>query len=179
MNKLKQGQRQLGAIEIEMKKRKRQIIRLGQKVKIKKKTNPFRKESLFTPAFSDSVHTVQKIDATEYPILYSISNSKNRFYSHQLLVLSDSYPNDHLLPKPKHKILVQDIIPDTSHSLTRSGKPRLKAHDPDNVKYITLRDGQIAHLTKEDLKLYQSLFGNEIIAYHSNFNKPEYQKHIV
>ena len=178
-DKMKRYQHQLGAIDIELRKKRGQILRLGQKVKIKRKTNPFRKESLFSPAFSESVHTIEKIDQSTYPILYTISNSKNRYYAHQLLKLSDSYPNDHLLSKPKHRILIQDIIPDDSDSFTRSGKTKLGNNNLNNVKYITLRDGQIAHLTKEDLKLYKSLFGSQIFAYHSVFNQPEYQRHIV
>ena len=179
MNKMKQQRREIEAIDIEMKKNKRQMLRLNQQVKIRKKNNVFRKESLFTPAFSDKVHVITKIDTTTYPILYSVSNSRHRFYSHQLMPLSDSFPNDELMPKPRHRILVQDIIKSPNYSFNRSGKVRAPLGDEDDIKYITLRDGKIAHLTQADLRLYRSLFGNDIIAYHSVFNQPEYRKHVV
>ena len=179
INRMKQCQREVEAIDIELKKSKRQVLRLNQQVKIRKKTNVFRKESLFTPAFSEKVHVITKIDQTSYPILYSVSNSSHRFYSHQLMPLSDSFPNDKLMPKPRHRILVQDIIKNPSYSHNRSGIVRVPAEDEDDIKYITLRDGEIAHLTRDDLRLYRSLFGNDIIAYHSIFNKPEYRKHVI
>ena len=178
LDRLKRRAREIGAINLQLKKKPHDVLKINQQVKIRKKMNVFRKESLFQPAYSNSVHVITHIDKNQYPPLYTVSGSKHRYYDFQLLALSDSFPNDHLMPQPKHKILIQDVTATPSTSTSRSGKERQNTTLTD-VKYTVLRDGEIAFLTRPDLELYRKLFGNQILAYNPVFNKPEYQKYIV
>ena len=177
-DRLERAYREIGAIDLELKKKPRDVLRLHQQVKIKRKHQAFRKESLFTPAFGDSIHRITHIHSESYPKLYTVSGSKHKYYDFQLLPLSDAFPNDHLMPRPHHRVLIQDIFTSPAVSTNRSGKERKTGLQPD-VQYIVLRDGKKAFLSRSDLVLYKKLFGSQILAYNPVFNSAEYQKYIV
>ena len=178
-NRLTHRQRELGAMSLELKKKPRDTLRVNMNVKIKLKLQPFRKEGLFQPAFSQNIHKITHIDRKEYPPLISLTNTKKRFYSQQLLPVGDQYPKDpHIMPpQSRKKLLIQDIVTGPETSLLRSGKSRTMTNS--EVKYKTLHDGNIELLTKNDLLLYKKLFGENYLVYSPNFNDSDKMKYLI
>ena len=153
-------------------------MRLHQHVRIRVKHDAFRKETIFKPSFSKTEHEILHIDKTTYPAVYTLSGTRKKFYSFQLLRVNKPFL-DHLLPTQSHKkLLVQNVQVSPPNPL-RSGKIRISPDSLEDVKYKTLYNGQIQFLSRNDLLLHKKLYNDDHLVYSPSFNDPEYRKYIV
>ena len=180
-DRLKHRQRELGAMSIELKKKPYDILKLHQRVKIKLRHNPFRKETIFQPAFSNHTHTITDINKSSYPAVYTLTGTQKKFYSYQLLPVGDGPELDHLMmpTQTNQKLLIQTVLTTPPNSLLRSGKARKLPSSIDDVKYKVLQNGEIKLLSRNDLRLHKNLFNENHLVYSPFFNEPQNRKYIV
>ena len=178
-DRLKQHQRELGAMSLELKKKPYEVLKIHQKVKIKLKRPAFRKESIFQPSFSNDIHTITHIDKTSYPPVYTVSGTQKKFYSHHLLPIGDIQLDNFVPTQTKHKLLIQSVIATPDNSLLRSGTSRKLSSNFDDIKYKTLQDGQINLLSRKDLLLHKNLFGKNHLIFGPYFNEPQNKKYLI
>ena len=149
----------------------RDILNIGSKVKIRLLKNIFNKfKPLEHPMWSETVHTITRIDSSSYPYLYSVTDSRKKYYSFQLLKINDYYPLD---KEKREKILVNNYSRPESNYL-RSGITK-----EGDVLYNILKDNKILNVSKEDLKEFKKSFGENSLAYSSFFKDDIHRSFIV
>ena len=176
MNDCQYRHHQLSSMTEYVKKTARDRIKIGSRVKVQKLRSIFRKfQPLSNSFWSDSVHTVTKIDTTKFPYIYHVSDLRKRFYSFQLLLVSQYFPITERTSFDS-KILVKDCKQPNRYEL-RSGH-RSKDLNGD-VTYNILKNNELLSVDRNKLLQFKSAYGSDVLAYSSFFSHPDHLQFIV
>ena len=176
LNDITQRHHQLTSMRIHTKKPPHELFKIGDTVKTLVKRSIFRKhQPLKNSIWSESIHKITNIDKTTFPYTYSISEANKKFYSFQLLKITQYYPLEENISHTRPSVLVDDYHIPVNQYL-RSGKATSRIEEP---VYRVLYQGKVQNMQKTGLlKLKQSL-GTHALAYSSKFSHEPHTKYVI
>ena len=168
-------QHKLDAAAVYSRTKPREILQIGDRVKVRLERSIFRKhQPLSRSLWSESTSEITAIDTNDFPPLYSLENHTKKFYGFELLKVSKYFPIVEARKNREAKILVNDYKL-SKKTFLRSGREKLDESEP---IYSILKDGHISFINRDELKSYKKIFGSQALLYSSHFNHPPHNAYI-